>query len=102
MDSDVAQLPLSDRLAAWFETNKKQALWGAVIVVAAGLIIGFMAWRKGEKEIEAGNALSAVSVPQNAGVANRTDAPEAYLKVASDFPNTKTAPRALLLAAGEY
>src|SRR5437899_11993940 len=56
MDSDAAQLPLSDRLLAWFETNKKQALWGAVIILAAGLLIGFLSWRKNEKEIEAGQA----------------------------------------------
>src|SRR5438874_5890449 len=101
MDSDAAQLPLSDRFAAWFETNKKQALWGAVIIVAAGLIVGFVTWRKGEKEIEAGQALSAMSVPYTSGAA-RGSAAEAYLKVANEYPNTKAAVRAVLLAASDY
>ena len=101
MDSDAAQLPLSDRLLAWFETNKKQALWGAVIILAAGLIVGFMLWRKNEKEIEAGQALSTVSVPYSAGMSHGGGAADAYLKVASTYPNTKAATRALLLAAAD-
>src|SRR4051812_47561663 len=101
MDSDTAQLPLSDRLLAWFETNKKQALWGAVILVAGGLIIGFMLWRKSEKEIEAGEALSAVSVPYSSGAVRTGSGADSYLKVANNFPHTKAATRALLLAAGD-
>lgn len=100
MDSDAAQLPLSDRLLAWFETNKKQALWGAVSIVAAGLVVGFMMWRKAEKEVEAGEALSAVSVPYAAGNRNG-NAADAYLKVASEYAGTKAATRALLLAAAD-
>lgn len=101
MDSDAAQLPLSDRLLAWFETNKKQALWGAVIVVAAGLIVGFMMWRKAEKEIEAGEALSAVSVPYTAGINRNGNISDAYLKVANNYTGTRAAARAVLMAAGE-
>src|SRR5206468_13495 len=89
MDSDAAQLPLSDRLLAWFETNKKQALWGAVIIVAAGLVVGFMMWRKAEKEVEAGEALSAVSVPYTAGINRNINAADTYLKVSKDYSGTK-------------
>ncbi len=101
MDSDAAQLPLSDRLQAWFETNKKQALWGGVAIVAAGFVVGFMMWRKSEKEIEGGEALSAVSVPYAAGINRSGNASDAYLKVARDYSGTKAAIRALLLAAAD-
>jgi len=101
MDSDAAQLPLSDRLQAWFETNKKQALWGAVAIVAAVLVVGFMMWRKSEKEIEAGESLSAVSVPYAAGVNRSGNASDAYLKIARDYSGTKAAIRAKLLAAAD-
>ena len=102
MDSDAAQLPLSDRLLAWFETNKKLALWGAVVIVAGGLIIGFLVWRKGEREIEAGEALSAASVPYSSGMVHGGGAAEAYLKVANEYSGTKSAIRAKLLAAEDY
>ena len=39
MEQKVAQLPYFERLWAWFETNKKQALWGALIVAVLGVII---------------------------------------------------------------
>jgi predicted negative regulator of RcsB-dependent stress response len=97
---DAAQLPLSDRLHAWFETNKKQALWGAVIIVAAGLVIGYYSWHKAEKEVDAGEALSAVSVPHAAGL-TRGSAADAYLKVANQYSGTKAAVRAMLLAAAD-
>jgi len=102
MDSEAAQLPLSDRLLAWFETHRQLALWGAVALLAGGLIIGYLVWRQGELEIEAAQALTNVSAPYNAGVANRSDVAEAYVKVANTYPKSKVAARAILLAGGEY
>jgi tetratricopeptide (TPR) repeat protein len=102
MDSEATQLPLSTRLLTWIETNKKQTLWGALVVLAIGLVVGFIAWQKNEKEIAAEEALTAISVPYTSGVVNRGGDPEAYLKVANEYPTSTAAARALLLAAAEY
>jgi tetratricopeptide (TPR) repeat protein len=98
MDSDAAQLPVMDRLQIWFGQNRNQALTGATIVVAIGLIVGFYVWYKGEKETSASEALTSVSLPTGPGP--RADAADAYLKVAATYPKSSAAARAVLLAGG--
>src|SRR6266566_4655764 len=102
MESEAAPLPLSDRLWTWFESNKKQALYGAVVLVAAGIIGGFVYWRQNEKELAADEALSNVSAPNTPNAGARPGAPEAFLKVAATYPNSSAALRAVLLAATSY
>jgi len=101
MSSEVAELPLSHKLWAWFETNRKQAIYGSVIVVVLGLIIWFVVWQQGEKEVNASEALSKVSTPGAASAGAKPDA-AAYLKVAAAYPKSSAGARALLLAAGSY
>jgi tetratricopeptide (TPR) repeat protein len=98
MDSDAAQLPVFDRLEIWIGKNRTQALTGATIVVAVGLIVGFYIWYKGEKETNASEALTSVSMPSGPGP--RADTADAYLKVAANYPNSSAAARAVLLAGG--
>jgi tetratricopeptide (TPR) repeat protein len=101
MESKVAELPLSHKAWAWFEKNQKQALTSASVVVIVGLIIWFFVWQNGEKQVQASEELSSIAVRQiSAAAAGSQDAPQAYLKVASDYPKSKAAARALLLAAG--
>jgi tetratricopeptide (TPR) repeat protein len=100
MDSDAAQLPVFDRLEIWIGKNRTQALTGATIVVALVLIVGFYLWYKGEKETNASEALTSVSLPT--GPAPRTDAADAYLKVAAAYPRSSAAARAVLLAGATY
>jgi TolA-binding protein len=101
MQSEVAQMSLSDKLWAWFESNKKQAFYGIVALLFLGVVIGFVIWHKGEKEIAAGEALSSVSLRQTPGTGVRGAEPaEAYLKVAAEYPHSSAAARAVLLAAG--
>jgi tetratricopeptide (TPR) repeat protein len=100
MDSDAAQLPVFDRLEIWIGKNRTQALTGATIVVALVLIVGFYLWYKGEKETNASEALTSVSLPT--GAAPRTDAADAYLKVAAAYPSSSAAARAVLLAGATY
>jgi tetratricopeptide (TPR) repeat protein len=97
MESNVAQLPLTDRIWAWFETNKKPAAVGSGVVLVAGLIIWFVVWQQEQKQIDAGYALSDVAVGSGP---SRTDTPEAYLRVAATFPKSPAGAQALLLAAG--
>jgi tetratricopeptide (TPR) repeat protein len=100
MESNVAELPLSHKLWAWFETNRKQATWGASALVVAGVVIWFFIWQQGETEATAGEALSEALIPPAGTPENRPDAARAYLKVASLYPKTAAGARALLLAAG--
>jgi len=101
MDSKVAELPVSDKLLAWFETNKKQVGYGAVALVILGIILGYFFYRKGEQQVAAGEALTSVSWNLAAtGSAGRPGAAAEYLKVASQYPNSIAGARALLLAGG--
>ncbi len=97
MESNVAQLPITDRIWAWFETNKKPAALVAGALVVVGLVIWFVVWRQEQKQIDAGNALSDVAVGRGGP---RSDTPEAYLRVASAYPESSAGAQAVLLAAG--
>ncbi len=101
MESNVAQLPLSHKAIAWFEKNRNQALTGAAVAIVAGCVVAFFVWHAGEKQLRASNALSDVAASQTgASEAAQSAIPQAYLKVASEYPGSKAGARALLLAAG--
>jgi len=103
MDTNVAQLPLSHRAWAWFEKNQKQSLVGASIVVIIGLVVAFFVWRQGERQLEASAALSNVELtPSSSTGAGAGAIPQAYLKVATDYPNSKAGAQGLLLAGGSF
>ena len=105
MESKVAELPLTDRLWAWFEANKKPALGFAGLAVVVGLITWFVMWQREEKSNTANDSLSSVLVAQLTGAGARPDtveSAEAYLKVAAAYPNSSAGARALLLAAGNF
>jgi tetratricopeptide (TPR) repeat protein len=98
MESEAAQIPLWQQAWAWFETNKKPALWGAGTVVVVGLIVALVLYRRNETDVAASEALSNVTLP-GAGSASRADAVNAFLKVTATYPNSRAGARALLLAA---
>jgi tetratricopeptide (TPR) repeat protein len=100
MESNVAQLPLSDRLWDWFDTYRKQMVLVAGVLAVAGVVIWFIFWQQEQKQINAGMALSQVAAGQLDGTGLKTVVSDAYLKVAKDYPNSMTGARALLLAAG--
>lgn len=100
MESTVEQLPVSHKAWAWFEANKKQVLWGAAILLIAGLIVSFFLYRQNETEAAASQAISQVSMPQLMGTGGAASTAEAYLKVAATYPKTRAGERAVLLAAG--
>jgi len=85
-----------DRIWAWFETNKKPAAVAGGIAVIVGLVVWFVVWQQAQKQIDAGNALSDVAVGSGG---QRTDTPEAYLRVAANFPKSSAGAQAVLLAA---
>src|SRR5438093_13254055 len=51
MESKVAELPLSHKVWAWFETNKKQAGWGAVTFLVLGFIVALFLYLQSGREV---------------------------------------------------
>lgn len=98
MQSDVVQLPLSHRLWAWFETNRKPTLIGILVAAVVGLIIWITVWHQQEKKVAAGDAVSDVAAMLMSGTP-RSQLANAYLKVAANYPNSSSGARALLLGA---
>lgn len=83
-------------LLGWIEQNRKLLIAGAVMVIIVGVLVAFVVWRSGAREVEAGRQLSALLASGGAaGVA-----PDALLQFASDFSGTAAAARAQLTAAG--
>ena len=100
MSSEVAQLSAYDRAYAWFDANKKQVSWGAAVLLFAGLVVGFFLYQRNQKETDASEALSTISTPMLGQAGARADSADAYFKIASQYPNSSAAARALLLGAG--
>jgi predicted negative regulator of RcsB-dependent stress response len=100
MESDVTQSALFYKTWAWADKNRKQILYGLIGLAVVGAILAFYLAHASEKRNDANNALSkltAGSVVPNAP----QPTPDALLKIASDYPGTEAAQRALLLAAGD-
>src|SRR5215468_2169516 len=97
MQSEVTQLPLTHRLWAWFEMNRKRALWGAAAAVALILVVAILIWRQGEKAMVAGQAFSIVASPLPSAAS--ASSAQAYLRIANQYPGTQAGIRAQLMAA---
>jgi TolA-binding protein len=99
MQSETVDLPVADRLWAWFDTNKKPVLLGTGAVLVVALALWFIADQREQKEIAASRALSNVAADLMTGASPRTESAEAYLKVVANYPNSTAAARASVLAA---
>ena len=97
MESEIKQSGDLYALLGWLDKNKNQVITGGVVIVLAGIAYFYFDWRKSEKQVEAGQALSAALLT---GSSNGASA-EALLKVANDNSGTDAAARALLSAAGK-
>jgi predicted negative regulator of RcsB-dependent stress response len=101
MESNVTQLSIHDRLWAWFETNKKPALWGTAVVLLVAFGVGYFAWHQRERQTRANEALSKALSQTANGEEQAGAAAERLMKVAAENPNTAAGGRALLLAAAD-
>jgi predicted negative regulator of RcsB-dependent stress response len=97
MESENTQSTDLYTLLAWFEKNRKQIISAIVIVIVVGIVIAFVQWNREQKEIAAGEALSAVVMTGNSSKPSA----DSLLKVAADNAGTVAAGRALLMAAGQ-
>jgi predicted negative regulator of RcsB-dependent stress response len=86
----------------WLETNRQRVAIGLVVLVGLGLIAGFIAWRSGQTEIEAEQALSAVRMPFVPTETPAAGTAETLVKVADEYPKTLAAAKALLRAGTVY
>ena len=100
MEQKVAHLTVGEKLLIWFEANKKQAAWGAGIVVVLGVVVGYYLWSQGAKEVKAADALSQVTAANLFAGAGQTASAADFLKVADAHAGTPAAGQALLLASG--
>jgi predicted negative regulator of RcsB-dependent stress response len=100
MESKVIELPLSDKLWAWFLANQKPVFGFAAAAVVVGLITWFVLWHHDEKANTAADALSAITVVQAITGSSQPETSDSYLKVATTYPDSTAGARALLLAAG--
>ena len=95
------------KLWPWIEANINRLIYGAVIIVATGILIAFYFWQQNQKEIAAGQALTELvtSAPSDSGASQLADA---YLKIAANFSGTHAGGRAMvqgaaaLFEAGKY
>ena len=99
MDSDVRQSAFLYNLLGWGEAHKKQLLIGLIVLVVVGLGITFYFVHQSQVQDDANSALSKLLVRTSATTPEPT--PEAFMKVANDYPNTDAGNRAFLLAASE-
>lgn len=100
MDSDVTQSAFFYNLLDWGEAHKKHLLIGLIAAVVVGLGITFYFVHQSQVQDDANNALSKVLVRTSPNSPEPT--PEAFMRVANDYPNTDGGKRALLLAASEF
>ena len=86
------------KLWPWIEANMNRLIYGAVIVVATGILIAFYFWQQNQKEIAAGQALTELvtATPPDSDAGQLADA---YLKIAANFPGTRAGGRAVMQAA---
>lgn len=86
------------KVLAWFETNKKQVIFGAGAAIVIGIVVYFILWQQNQKRVAAGEAFSKVFAAQLAG--GRTgQSSEPFLKMAASYPASQAADRAVLMAA---
>jgi tetratricopeptide (TPR) repeat protein len=104
MESDVKQSSMDIfQLAAWAQANRKQLITVAIVIAVIGLGIGLYIWHGNAREAAANDALAAIKpAARMPGVAPLPVPPDAYLKVANDYPSTPAAARALLMAGAGY
>ena len=98
MQTDVTQSVLFYRLWEWAEKRRKQLIWGLAVAAVVGFGIGFFFWHETQSQAEANHALALITSPANPN--GRTA--DALAKVASDYPHTDAAARALLLAGAQF
>ncbi len=86
----------------WFEANKKRVAIGAVVVAVVALGVGIVVWQRGERVIQAEQALAGLKMPYSPLEAPSSGTGDALTKIAAEYPGTPAAAKALLRAGTVY
>ncbi|HYG21776.1 MAG TPA: tetratricopeptide repeat protein [Verrucomicrobiae bacterium] len=100
MESDVTQSAAFFRAWAWAESHRKQILWTVGGLLIAGCVAGFYLSQKHQKQVSASEALSRIS--SQSALTGKPAAPDAFQRIASEFPGTSAGERALLIGAARF
>ncbi len=87
-------------LLAWLEVHKKRLAIGGGLALVVIFVSMIVIQQQAEKERTASAALSDVRMPYSASGTLPPGTADALAKVASDYPGSQAAARALLLSAG--
>lgn len=89
-----------DSFIAWLHYNRKPVAIGGAIVVLVLVAFALYNWKKNQNEQNANSALFAL--PSLVGASGRSAEvrAEEFQKIASEYPNSRVASRAELIAAG--
>ncbi len=100
MDSETQKTDALYEFLAWLEVNKKRvAIGGGAVLVLAGLI-ATVVWYRGQAELKASEALSAIRVPANPSEPLPPDTLDNLQKFIAGHSGTAAAKRAELIRAG--
>lgn len=88
------------QVIAWLDANRKQVITITLGVLVVAAIAGGVVWKKSYNESQANNALGILKLPNASQTAGSTAAD--FVKIADDYPGTKSAARALLIGGGMY
>ena len=102
METNAPQTAGLYDVLGWFEANKKRVATGAVVVAVVGLGVGFFAWQRGQRVIQAEQALAGLKMPYSPLEAPAAGTGDALAKIAADYPGTSAAAKALLRAGTVY
>lgn len=86
----------------WLETNKNRIAIAAGTIVAVALIAGFILWQRGQRAIEAEEALSSVRMPFSPSEPVPPGTGDALAKIAEEYSGTPAAAKATLRAGTSY
>jgi predicted negative regulator of RcsB-dependent stress response len=86
----------------WCDKNKQRLVMFAGIAVVAGLIIGFVVWQRGQREINAEHELSSIRVPFSPSEPLAPGTGDALAKIADEYSGTAAAAKATLRAGTSY
>lgn len=89
-----------DNLMAWLHQNRKSVAIGGTVLAVALIAFALFSWKKNQNELDANNALFAL--PSLVGASEKTTEVRAedFQKIADQYPNTRVADRAEIIAAG--
>jgi predicted negative regulator of RcsB-dependent stress response len=102
MEAETSQTNSTEtyyKVLAWLHANRKRLLIGLGVVVALGLIAGFIAWKKGQDAADANARLFELPVASTPTAPVIAPAPTAYLALAREYPNTSAGEYAVLFGA---